>query len=95
MEEEDTAPLSSKAVVISIVNCTEDSRVWGVVEDWNNEVGRQTIGGDHSNHALWHVMSEGRQRGPSSGLSQGLNGAAKLEATEDMLQIENLLQECD
>ena len=60
MDEEDKAPLSSKAVVVSTIDCVEDSRVWRVAEDWNNEVGRQKTWADHSNHALWHVMSEGR-----------------------------------
>ena len=60
MEEEDRVTLGSKAVVVPTGDCTEDSRVWGVAEDWSNEDGRQTIGGHHSTHALWHVMSEGR-----------------------------------
>ena len=67
MEEEDRAPLGSNVVVVPSGDCTEDSRVWGVAEDWSNEDGRQTIGGDHFSHALWHVMSEGRQRGLQSG----------------------------
>ena len=39
-------------------------------------------------------MSEGRQRGHVGVSPQGLDGVAELEATEDMLQVENLLQKC-
>ena len=52
MEEEDRAPLGSNVVVVPSGDCTEDSRVWGVAEDWSNEVGRQTIGRDHSSHTI-------------------------------------------
>ena len=63
MEVEDKAPLSSKAATVFTVECSEDLRVWGVPEVWNKKVGMKTVGEDHSSHALWQVMSEGRQRG--------------------------------
>ena len=94
MEEDDRAPVNSKAEMVFTVECSEDLRVWGVPEVWNKEVGKQTIGGNNSSHALWQVMSEGRPRGQVGGSSQGLDGVAELDATEDMLQVENLLQEC-
>ena len=94
MEKEERAPLSSKAETVFTVECSEDLRVWGVPKVWNKEVGMQTTGGDNSSHALWQVMSEERQRGHVSGSPQGLDGVAELETTEDMLQVENLLQEC-
>ena len=63
MEKEERAPLSSKAETVFTVECSEDLRVWGVPEVWNKKVGMKTVGEDHSSHALWQVMSEGRQRG--------------------------------
>ena len=71
MEEDDRAPLSSKAARVFTIECPEDLRVWGVSEVWNKEVGKQTLGGDHSSDALWQVMSEGRPRGQVGESSQG------------------------
>ena len=94
MEEEDRTPLGSKAMVVRMGNCSEELRVLGEAEDWSNQNGRQTIGGDHSSHALWHVKSEGRQQGLQGGSSQKLDYVVEMEVTEDMLEVENLLHEC-
>ena len=94
MEEDDRDPLSNKTTTVFTVECSEDSRVWGVPEVWNKEVGKQTVGRDNSSHALWQVMSEGRPGGQVGGSSQGLDGVVKLDSTKDMLQVENILQEC-
>ena len=94
MEEEDRTPLGSKAMVVRMGNCSEELRVLGEAEDWSNQNGRQTIGGDHSSHALWHVMSDGRQRGLQGKSSQKMDYVAEMEVTEDMLEVENILQEC-
>ena len=57
-------------------------------------MGSKQLWGDHSSHALWHVMSEGRQQGLQGESSQKLEYATKMEAIEEMLEVENLLQEC-
>ena len=46
MEEDDRAPLNSKAETVFTVECSEDLRVWGVPEVWNKEVGKQKTRGE-------------------------------------------------
>ena len=96
LEEEVRATANGMAVATFIIYCREDSRVWGESEAWNKEVGMQEDGGDLPNLALWHMEGVGveeRQRGPQGGSSKGLD-VVEMEATEDMLQVENLLNEC-
>ena len=96
LEEEVRAPASGMAAAAFTVDCREDSQVWGESEAWNKEVGMQEDGGDLPNLALWHMEGVGveeRQRGPQGGSSKGLD-VVEMEATEDMLQVENLLNEC-
>ena len=42
MKEEVRDPLTSKVEVVYGVNCTMHSRVWGELEVWNKEVGKQS-----------------------------------------------------